>query len=210
MKCIKFTEQLDDFVDGYLAQNDRPAMEQHLTNCPECQKLWQAENDLRQNLKSQPTPEIDLPSLQRMMRMAHREHKNKSRYRFISYGLAAAAGLVLLMTTGLFHGRLENINPQSNHGLMTISQVSEVSKTINLVINCPTNMEQAELTIILPDNIELAAFPGRHELTWKTNLKTGGNLLPLEIITTQPGTAKITAKIEHNSKSRTQTLNMSI
>jgi hypothetical protein len=143
-----------------------------------------------------------------MMRGAKREFTHReARSNTFYFGMATAACLVLLLVTGLYHHGPEILN---NHQV-TAGQSGEVSKTINLVFNCPIDMEQAELTIILPENIELAAFPGRRRLTWETDLKEGGNLLPLEIITSRPsGSATITARIEHKRKSRIQTLNVNI
>ena len=207
MKCIKFTEKLDDFVDGSLEQKEIVEMEKHMSDCPSCQKLLQEEKDLRQTLKSFPVPEISDLSLERIMHRAKRESTIRKRQsNIISFGLAAAACMVLFLMTDLY----QNDHVKIDSNMMNASQVEEVSKTINLVFNCSSNMKQAELTITLPDNIELAAFPGQRQLTWKTDLKSGGNLLPLEIITHQSGTAKITAKIEHNRKSKTQILSMSI
>lgn len=207
MKCMKFADKVDDFIDGYLPQREAEEMELHRTICQACRQTFQEEQNLRQTLINSEVPAIDQLSLERIMRGAKRDYKTmEKRTRVISFATALAACLILIVMTGLYKNTLMT----AGNTLLSQGDNNEVTKTINLVVNCKSDMQQAELTIILPDNIELAARPGLHQVTWKADLKAGGNLLPLEVTTAAPGTTTITARIKHSTKSKTQTMSMHI
>ena len=209
MKCIEFADKIDDFIDDYLPRGTSEAMASHGENCQECRLALKEAQDLRQLLKDAPVPEMEQDALESMMRGAKREYNNNRRQSIPAILGAIAAGLVIFLAAGLYHSTpgdgINHIQPGT-----AVTQVAQISKTVNLLVNCKTDMEQAELTIILPENVELAGLPGQRQVTWRADLKAGSNLLPLDIITRSTGSAQITARVKHNQKSKSKILYTSI
>lgn len=79
----------------------------------------------------------------------------------------------------------------------------EEPRTINLVFASTQALDDATLTVQLPDGIEISGFPGQREVTWQTSLKTGKNLLPLRLIATSPVGGEVHATLIHNDRGRT-------
>ena len=61
-----------------------------------------------------------------------------------------------------------------------------------------------------PDGIELAGFPGQREITWRTRLAEGRNLLPLELVAVTPLGGEVLARLEHDNRERTFRLRIEV
>jgi hypothetical protein len=68
----------------------------------------------------------------------------------------------------------------------------------------------SDLTVTLPDGIELAGFPGQREITWETSLVEGKNYLPLELIALTPVGGEVLARLEHDNRDRTFRLRIEV
>ena len=53
------------------------------------------------------------------------------------------------------------------------------------------------MTVTLPDGIEIDGFAGQREITWRTSLKAGNNVLPLTLIATSPAGGELLAVLQH-------------
>jgi len=86
----------------------------------------------------------------------------------------------------------------------------EEPRTVNLVFASATALDNATLTVSLPDGIEVAGFPGQREITWQTSLNEGKNLLPLKLIATSPFGGEVLARLEHDNRNRTFRLRVEV
>ena len=84
----------------------------------------------------------------------------------------------------------------------TITMALEEPRTINLVFSSATVLNDATLTVLLPEGVELAGFEGQREITWVTSLKKGKNLLPLRLIATVPTEGVLLATLKHGEDDR--------
>lgn len=150
--------------------------------------------------RSAPAPPADL--FERAFAYALGEQERvrlrRSRTRWLAGGIgAAAAGLALWFSgAALFAPE----SPES--GLPTVSMTLDEPETVRLVFAAETALEDATMTVTLPDGIELAGFPGEHEIRWDTSLAEGRNLLPLTLIAKTPAGGEMRARLEHDTRDR--------
>ena len=72
-----------------------------------------------------------------------------------------------------------------------------------LVFSSATKLDNALLTVSLPQGVEIEGFAGHQEITWTTSLKAGKNILPLTLIATTPHGGELLATLEHDDRDRT-------
>ena len=80
------------------------------------------------------------------------------------------------------------------------------SRTVRLLFEAPGDIDQVTLSIGLPNNVELAGYPGRNELTWQTSLKKGQNVLALPIMAVETGKGELIARLSYGDKLKTYRL----
>ena len=64
----------------------------------------------------------------------------------------------------------------------SVTMTLEEAKTVNLVFESASPVDDVILTVDLPTGVELAAYPGRVQMRWATSLEAGKNRLPLELV----------------------------
>ena len=124
------------------------------------------------------------------------------------FSSAIAAGLLLWLIGGFFL-TAPNL-PEPNASIPGIAMTLEEPRTINLVFASASALDSATLTVILPEGIELAGFPGQREIAWQTSLVEGKNLLPLELIALTPAGGEVLARLEHKDRDRTFRLRVDV
>ncbi|MCP5092342.1 MAG: hypothetical protein GY949_15620 [Gammaproteobacteria bacterium] len=127
--------------------------------------------------------------------------RQKRRWLMTGFGSAVAAGLVLWLVSGLF--LTTPPSPTANPDIPGITMMLEEPRTVNLVFASSRALDSAMLTVMLPDGIELAGFPGQREITWQTSLVEGKNLLPLELVAVSSIGGEVLARLEHDNRERT-------
>lgn len=161
-------------------------------------------------LKDLPVPEADQEYYDRALVRAAHEGTRRQRNRWIMTGFAsaAAAGIVILLAGGLF--------PAADMPVPGVEPIPGVSiamagpETVNLVFASAEALDNATLTLSLPEGIELEGFPGRREIRWQTSLSAGRNLLPLDLVAVTPGGGEVVATLAHDSRERTFRLRVDV
>lgn len=133
--------------------------------------------------------------------------RQKKRWLMTGFGSAVAAGLVLWLIGGFF---LTTPSPTANPDIPGVTMTLEQPRTVNLVFASGAALDSAMLTVLLPDGIELAGFPGQREITWQTSLVEGRNLLPLELVAVSPVGGEVLARLEHDNRERTFRLRIEV
>jgi len=141
-----------------------------------------------------------------------REHgralrRSKWRWMLAGAGSAVAAGLVAVVVAGLlFDAEL----PHSGSPLPSVTMTLDEPRTVNLVFAAGEPLERAQLTLLLPEGIEVDGFPGRRELQWETSLAAGRNRLPLTLVAVDGTGGEIVARLEHTARGRTFRLHVDV
>ena len=146
---------------------------------------------------------------QALVRATHEgSRRQRNRWLLTGFGSALAAGVVLWLIGGFFLTAPDV--PDAGAGIPGIAMTLEEPRTVNLVFASKTALDNAILTVTLPDGIELAGFPGQREITWETSLVAGRNLLPLELIALTPAGGEVLARLEHDNRDRTFRLRVEV
>jgi hypothetical protein len=72
---------------------------------------------------------------------------------------------------------------------------------VRLVFRSPAALSGVTIVLALPEGVELSGFPGRRELSWRTDLQRGTNLLELPVRVSGPG-GVLTARLNLGEDSR--------
>ena len=204
MTCTQLTAKLDDYVDGLLDAADAAALTAHTETCEVCRQVLNREQQLRKSLKDygeSSMPHADAAFFDRALAQAAREGTRSQRNRWVLTGIGGtiAAGLVLWMLGGLFFKAPELTEPPVPAIVMTL----EEPRTLNLVFSSASALADATMTVVLPQGVEVAGFPGFSEISWMTSLDAGKNVLPLTLIATSPHGGELMATLRHEGDDKT-------
>ena len=213
MSCKELKENFDDYVDETLDGRLGAELRQHAASCDACQQLIGRERLLRDSLReygdsSMPTP--DATFFDRTLIAAERQGTKQQHKRswMTGFGSAVAAGMAIWLLSGVLIDA-PTTDP-ANASIPTVTMALEEPHTVNLVFSSLTALDDATLTVMLPEGIELAGFEGQREITWMTSLKKGKNLLPLRLIATMPTDGELLATLRHGEDDRTFRLQVNV
>ncbi|MBW7472356.1 zf-HC2 domain-containing protein [Marinobacter sp. F4218] len=90
---------------------------------------------------------------------------------------------------------------QPESSLAEVGQPTE--RTVRLAFRSGEALEDVTLTLELPPHVELASWPGQHELSWKVSLDAGENVLSLPLKVLFPGSGELVAKLDTGDRQKT-------
>lgn len=203
MACKQINEKLDDYMDGTLDAHDMHRLQRHVDACHSCQQTVDSEQRLRSLMKDYPVPTPDAAFFdQALIRATHVGNSHqRNRWIMTGFGGAIAAGLIAWIIGG-FLLKAPGL-PDADMSIPGVTMALEEPRTVNLVFSSATALDDATLTVSLPQGIEIEGFSGLREITWMTSLKAGKNILPLKLIATTPHGGELLARLEHHDRDRT-------
>jgi len=210
MTCKLINERIDDFLDGGLTDGERHALDAHLAACNACREIVARENRLRDMLRDYgevTMPRPDESFFDRSIAKAARDHVRRQRNRWVmtGFGGAIAAALALWIVSGVFFS-----TPDVADAVPTVTMALEQPRTLNLVFSSGTALDDATMTVVLPEGVEIDGFAGQREITWLTSLREGRNVLPLTLIATAPVSGELLATLQHGDDSKTFRLKVTV
>jgi hypothetical protein len=152
---------------------------------------------LRNLTVEQPAPDFR----QRVFAEVRRQHADKPGpshgFRFAAgFATAALAGMAIWFVSSVYIPESMIEQPQM------ISVSVNKAQTVRLVFDSQTDIQLVNLSIDLPENVELDGYPGRKELSWNTSLKKGPNILALPILAIGQGQGELLAHLSYGDKSK--------
>jgi len=198
MTCKLLTAHIDDYLEGALDDAQMRQIDQHLGECDGCQRIVDSQRDLQQRLADYGESTMPRPNkafYDRAIATAVHAGTRHQRNRWVmtGFGGAIAAALMLWIVSGVFFTATDFDDP----AIPGVTIALETPQTFNLVFASATPLIDASMTVILPDGIEIAGFAGQREITWRTSLKEGNNVLPLTLIATSPVGGELLATLQH-------------
>lgn len=202
MKCTDIKRHIDDYLDRQLSSADRFSFEQHVADCAECAGKLKIARSLLTDLQNLPVPEPLENFEQRVFSEVGRQHKDSHReyhgYKYATgFAAAAVAGLAIWFVSSMYLPDMQIEQPQM------ISLAMNQMQTVRLMFDSHKDIQQAQLTIDLPDNMRLDGYPGRKALTWQTSLQKGQNILALPIIAVEQGQGELFARLSYGDTMKT-------
>jgi len=200
MNCEQCRNAIEELLDSMLTSEDELAVEQHLQQCPDCQRELEMERRFRHELAQLPAPRLRPDFLAETVGKAQSPMpRQRSRgYGFAAgFGSAIAAGIAVWFTVMLY-------SPQGEEAplLQTVSMSVGRVQQVNLVFNSPEQLSQATFTLLLPENAEVEGYPGKRELTWTASLHKGRNRLTLPLRLASLGQGELVARISHGKEQK--------
>lgn len=201
MSLKHINQKLDDYIDGSLDKADKLTLDEHLACCDACRSTVESERRLRELLKEHPVPVPDATYFDQALAKATHVGTSRQRNRWImtGFGGALAAGLLAWIIGGTL------LQPPADHAasIPGVTMALAEPRTVNLVFSSATELNDALLTVSLPQGIEVEGYAELQEITWMTSLKAGKNILPLKLIATTPHGGVLLATLEHEHRDRT-------
>jgi hypothetical protein len=195
MNCHHFMDQVEEYLDGSLGAAERENAATHVGGCISCQQRVARIRTLRAALRDLPVPEPRpdfFPQALAQARQTH--HARSSRWPYFA-GAALAASLALWLGFGWMPALL-----QTADGPIGVTITLHEPRAVQLAFNAEHELEQATLSIQLPDGIELQGFPGQREVRWQTDLARGVNMLSLPLVAMSSSGGMLLARLEHGER----------
>lgn len=197
MNCHQFEQMLDDHLDGYLSEEQDRQVTAHIDNCAQCQRVLAQAKDVQKALKTMPVPRLPdnyaERQFQRLWSEQNFETGKRGFHHLFQPGLAAALLVGILLGGGMVQW-LSSSEPSLVSQPLTVNLYD--TREVRFVVNSRSDLQGARVTLRIPEHMELQGFPGRHELTWTTNLKAGANLLSLPLRAADLGSGEVVMMID--------------
>lgn len=208
MTCTDIQTSLHGYLHRELPPTDARRVEQHLAGCAECRAALASERTLDAALQERyAVPAASEGFQARVLAAAHGStHGRAVGWHSTAVGGAIAAALVFGLGLGLFFG--SGLNQSSSPVATTAPKQVEavaapVEKTVRLAFRSAEALENVTLTLELPPNVEVAAWPGRRELSWQVSLDKGENVLALPLKLLFPGNGELVARLDAGNRQKT-------
>lgn len=199
MACNRLNDCLDAYLDGDIAASELEALEEHVRGCPVCTELLVRERRMERALREHPVAEPSEEFFEKALEVSAASDSAHFRRRTrwaVGAGSALAAGLAIWLA----------VIPQLRTPAPPVAAVTlalHETRTIKLVFGSETEIQHARLSLSLPPGVEIAGHEGRQEIHWKTSLRPGKNVLPLELILQGGSGGDLVARLEQKDKQKT-------
>ncbi len=195
MNCEQLNTQLDAFLDAD-SSIDLDGLQQHVEHCDACQQRLEEARAIRQALREMPIEPASANFENRVLAEVRRQHRHHQSHFIAGFGSAVAAGLALWFASTLF---MPSTSPLATENInIAMHSVS----TVKLMFEVPDALADVTLSIELPANVELQGYPGQQQLSWKTQLKKGQNILALPVLATEAGSGELIAQLKYGNKTK--------
>lgn len=204
MTCKSIHTHLDDFIDGSLDGAAMETCERHLAECADCAARVAGARELRDLLGAYGEATVPMPGedfYNRALARATQDGRRRQRNRWVMSGVGGtiAAALLVWVMSGVFFSAPEL--PSAD--VPSVTMALEQPRKLNLVFSSAATLSDATMTVMLPEGVEVAGFPGQREIVWMTSLKEGRNVLPLTLIATSPVGGELLATLKHENDDKT-------
>lgn len=197
ISCENREHWLDAYLDGGLPPQRRAEVSVHLADCDVCRQKLRSARELQRMLATMPPPP-EPPELaeRQFARLWDAQEKPPSRWpQWLQPSLVASLFLGILLGGSVMKWWEPAAAP--SQAMVTVELYD--TREVKFVVTAGKDIQQARVTLQIPEHMELEGFPGRHQLVWNTPLKAGANLLSLPLKASQPGSGEIVMVIDSSA-----------
>lgn len=215
MTCQQAQQMIErQAIGDQYAPADTRALQAHVAQCRSCRLRQAWEQRITEELRREtvPAPSADFES--RVLAAATGRDQGR-RSGMPMLGAAIAASLMLaLVTASLWLSEADQTPKWAASGgapaqpVVATEGVTQApawsqEQTVRLAFTSRSQLDDVSLTLELPPNVELARFPGRHQLTWQVDLKPGDNVIALPLRIAYPQAGELVAHLDDGKKRKT-------
>ncbi len=206
MNCNEAQWQFDEYRRGGLKGDARCDVDVHVTGCQSCKKVMAEQLHLNEQLRALPFVPMSEGFADRAMRRAvshHLEQRHRVAF-YKGFSSALAAGLLLWLAVGLISTK-DTVQPEQ-----VISIALQETLELKLAFHSVKALENATISIQLPDNVQLVGYEGRQTLEWQANLNQGDNMLRLPIRALRAEGGQLVAQVRHAQQNKTIKIRLNV
>ncbi|MDH5547195.1 MAG: hypothetical protein OEZ43_16530 [Gammaproteobacteria bacterium] len=208
MSCDSIKDVIIDYVGGQLDSDNMVRIENHISDCAQCQQRVLREREIRRALSEQPTDAPDSEFFDRIMDDIVRSSGGHKHFGFWN-GFATAIAAALFAWTVFTPATLVNTeNSELTQAVVTLNAQVDQLKNVRISFDSPADFEQVSMSLSLPDHVELVGYAGERELTWTTTISKGINILTLPIMVKHEGKGVLYATVSRAGKTKVFTINL--
>ena len=201
MKCEQVVELLTGPADESMAEERRNAAT-HAAECAECRGAVASVHALRlASLAPVPPPRSGAweRALRTVTARPERDRPRANRF-WLGMGLGAALATAAALGVVALLPFPQAVDPVATP---TLSFALNEPQPVNISLNTPEALVDAEIHVVLSGAVSLGGYPGQQELLWRTNLNPGINQLTLPVIATGAAGGQVLVEVIHGGKRRT-------
>jgi len=208
MNCKEINDHIETLTLATLSSGISSELKQHIEQCANCKEALQIHHAylLKMSGVSAPelTPELTDKKASSMLNQFSRS-ENKNNGSFLQGFIAASVlAISVLGAWTLFNPDIQQAPTITQHNTQKADHF--FTTEVVLIIHAPEDMHDADLNLVLPQQIALEGYSNIQELSWAVDLKAGANTLSLPIRVNQhPGIEQplsIMAKLYHYAEER--------
>lgn len=226
LDCTLVRQRLEDLLDGYLSATDSAAVELHLARCRGCTAERAAIESLRGELQALPVPEpspgfaaaalaaaarsnVQAAATERGFQAwpAGRWAPRRRLELWMGAALGAAATAVFM---ALLSGVAQREPPPGIEVPSGIRLALHEVREIGVAIDVDAAVSGAVMTVLVQGGVDLVGFGEQREISWRTDLDAGTNMLSLPIIAHSMEGGRLTALLRHGDTTRRVDLSVSV
>lgn len=191
MDCRTFALQVDDWLDGRLGAAEQEPLRLHLQGCASCHRGHADAEALRAELRNLSAPAARPGFAAQALAKAVAAPAGAAPAMALAASLVLGVGVAAMLFT---------IWPAPTP-MVTLSV--QQAESVNLVFNAARPLPGATLSLSLPENVQIVGYGDRRELTWRTDLHEGANLLQLPLVLNAKASGDLVAQLSHGASSKT-------
>jgi hypothetical protein len=191
-------------ADARRSEEHRAALE-HISTCGDCREARRAVTALAaERRRSVPAPPAG--ALERAVNAAtaaaRARPKRASAPRagfWLGMGLGGSLAAALALAWIVWA-------PGTESGAKAMPEIAlalNETREVNIAVDAPAPLADAEIHVVLTGAIGLAGFEGQKELRWHTDLAAGANQLTLPIVALGPVGGQLVVEVQHGERHRT-------
>lgn len=205
MNCEQANNQMQDYIDGCLPDEEAQNLDTHIAACKSCREAYEGYVNIKESLQNIVIPPPGEGFEDRVIAKAVESGSESRKKRAIAiktFGGSLAAGLLAFWL--LSNDLLQDI-PATKTGNSIKDYhviVDDTEKTIKVAIESNNALEGVNMRVELTPNLQLSGFTGRQEINWYTNFNKGVNILSLPITGLASGDGEIITHVKVNGKNK--------
>jgi anti-sigma factor RsiW len=210
MLCHDLTKDLDSLLDDELDAERARAAWAHVEECAECAARVATQRNVLDALATDPVEGPSDGFFERALAVAVKPSSRRTiGPRLVAAGFvsAFAASILTVVLTGLWVRSPDARRPAEP---LLVSLALQEPRVVNLVFVSAQALDDVELTVELPEGIELADYPGRRDVAWHTELVPGNNVLPLTLKAFAGRGGPVVARLQQGEKRKIFIINVNV